>query len=527
MKVLELKITLLDDIILSATSATTGGHSTLDYIPGANLLGAAAAKLYKNLSMEKAWQVFHSGAVRFGNAYPLMGEETAWPAPLCWHSNKGETPFQPYNLQHINDKNKLAEKQPKQVRGGYVTASSKYHSALDKKTYIKTAINPEHARAAKSQLFVYQALSAGQQFRALIQIDEAAWQDAVDLPEQLAEALNGNLRLGRSRSAQYGQVNVETQWRDENALLITESRTRKDNSIIDLWLLSDLALIDKYGQPTLIPQLSHFDLVDEFDLTGHLIADKSYLRHRRYSPYNSARGGYDQQREVICQGSVLQFKLDSALTADQQNVLNHRLRQGVGLFRECGLGQIAVNPVVLDEAFPKALKITESNPFMIKKAQTPEKPDTDLIRWLAQQQAGKEQQDNDRELAKDWLKDLEKLYRSARIFRGTPPGVALGPGRNQWGRVLELARTQHKRQEIEAALFTYRSAREKGICVQDDADWGIVGHLNGKTMSFSEWLQEQLQNEKVNDLAFTLRLLARMAQSKVSEMTVTSGEKTQ
>ena len=37
------EIELLDDLVISARSATTGGHQTLDYIPGQTLLGACAA----------------------------------------------------------------------------------------------------------------------------------------------------------------------------------------------------------------------------------------------------------------------------------------------------------------------------------------------------------------------------------------------------------------------------------------------------------------------------------------------------
>ena len=53
----------------SARAATEGDHQTLNYIPGAALLGWAAARLYDD--MEDPFCVFHSGAVRFSNALPL------------------------------------------------------------------------------------------------------------------------------------------------------------------------------------------------------------------------------------------------------------------------------------------------------------------------------------------------------------------------------------------------------------------------------------------------------------------------
>ena len=81
---------LVTDAVISERSSTTGGHRCLDYIPGACLLGAVAAKLYDSLGQD-AFTVFHSGKVRFGNGYPLSAAgEPAFPVPFAWHTAKGE-----------------------------------------------------------------------------------------------------------------------------------------------------------------------------------------------------------------------------------------------------------------------------------------------------------------------------------------------------------------------------------------------------------------------------------------------------
>ena len=46
MKTIQLQCTLLSDVIISETSATTGNRHSLDFIPGNNFLGIAASKLY-------------------------------------------------------------------------------------------------------------------------------------------------------------------------------------------------------------------------------------------------------------------------------------------------------------------------------------------------------------------------------------------------------------------------------------------------------------------------------------------------
>ena len=58
MKRLNFRIKFVTDIILNATAATEGNNNTLEYIPGAALLGIAAQG-YDSLGND-AFDVFHS-----------------------------------------------------------------------------------------------------------------------------------------------------------------------------------------------------------------------------------------------------------------------------------------------------------------------------------------------------------------------------------------------------------------------------------------------------------------------------------
>jgi CRISPR-associated protein Csx10 len=283
---------------------------------------------------------------------------------------------------------------------------------------------------------------------------------------------------------------------------------------VNLWLLSDMALLDKYGQPSLIPDPGLIPDLVAIGLNGSFVAEKSFISSRRYNPYNSARGGYDQQRQVIAQGSVLQFELQEKLSSDQRR----QLLCGVGLYRECGLGQVAINPHILNLSDPMFLdRLQESlnkkrEKGIPQKATAPVKPDTPLIRWLGRQSDSKAMQREDRQLAMTWEQELRELYRSARLFQGTPPGVALGPGRNQWGRILELARIQRRQQNIVPEL--------QSICRQNDADWNVTGYLGSDSLSFGQWLEVCVNSKKAHHPAFALRTLARIAFSNVTEMTL-------
>ena len=64
MEKIQFKCELLSDIVLNDSSATEGKRRSLDFIPGNNFLGIVAAQLYKGTD-DDAWNIFHSGHVRF------------------------------------------------------------------------------------------------------------------------------------------------------------------------------------------------------------------------------------------------------------------------------------------------------------------------------------------------------------------------------------------------------------------------------------------------------------------------------
>ena len=61
---IDLQLTLLEDLVVDERPATEGGHTGLDYLPGILLLGAAAARLYGQLSRADTYRLFHGGEVR-------------------------------------------------------------------------------------------------------------------------------------------------------------------------------------------------------------------------------------------------------------------------------------------------------------------------------------------------------------------------------------------------------------------------------------------------------------------------------
>lgn len=499
MRAVELDLELMEEVVLSERNATEGGHRTLRYIPGATLLGAAAAKLYRGMRPDDAFTMFHSGKVRFGNGLPTIADgSTGWPVPICWHHAKrenvvvkrhGKGYFDGEKLFHLGVCDIPDNQQPVQLRDSFVEAVSGEKIDPATRFRMKTAIEPDTARAAQGQLFGYESLVAGQTFRACLKADDdveqALWQ-------QVVGALEGEIRLGRSRSAQYGVVRVTAHNKKRTSEVPDDLVGTKN---LELWLLSDLSVRDDHGTPSLTPQPQWLGLPK-----GELILRKSFLRTRRYSPYNAARRCYDVERQVIEQGSVLYFELQMPLTEDHIG----RLQSGVGEWRETGLGCIAANAPILAHGSPRFESQEGSAEEIDTHSAMPPLP---LARWLTARAALSGREDSARIWAEAQAVGLEQLYESAYRLAGLARGVPCGPGRAQWGQVLDAAKSQTEAEALRITLFEGQAP----ICAgKANEDWRQEGMAeDGAYITFTDWLGKrftQAPDPKPRALAHFSRL---------------------
>lgn len=478
MRTLDLVITLQDDCIFSERNATAGSHKALDYIPGGALLGAVAARLYTQLTSQAAFDWFHAGKVRFGNAYPLtMNGQRTFPMPACWHQVKGKSPIKDNQLDATQvwrlDKcegNKLPGNpppQPQQLRAGYLALDGQV-AETHKSFRMKTAIDADSGRAKESALFGYDALQAGQRFHAQVSFDDDFTEDDI---AKLKTVLTQTVLLGRSRSAEYGRATVEIL--KEQAALASDQIATKE---ITLWLLSDLMALDEYGQPTLAPKPEHLGLTN-----GKLLSEKSFLRTRRYSTWNAHKQGYEMERQVISKGSVLIYQLDSALTEEHLD----KIAAGLGVERQAGLGQVWLNPALLATEQPT---FTESK-SLVGKVQGLSKPDKEpeLIAWLRKQQTDQGSKQNFAREAKRIACGYAELLKSARDLKGLDTSVPIGPSHSQWGAVLAAAKSQQE-------LATFINAADGSFKPRGEG-WKDEFWQGEQFVSFYQWFRGHYQQQ--------------------------------
>lgn len=473
-----LEITLLEDAVFSERSATEGGHRGLDYVPGAALLGAAAARLYSTLTADDAFLMFHSGRVRFSNALPVgpAGVDT-FPVPLSWHYAKDVEPYvksdgrrldraQIWNFKAMSSPELPDGKQSKQIQRGYVTLAGELIRP-DLALRLKTAIDPSTGRAQEAALFGYQALPAGTVLQASITADADV---AAALLSQLQQVLTGELLLGRSRSAEYGHAEAQVRER------IPIQQSPAGDGELTLWLLADLAALDNCGQPTLYPRPEWLGLP-----TGKLLVEKSFLRTRRYSPWNAHRHGRDLERQVIAQGSVLVFSLEQPLEASHLAAIN----AGLGAFREGGLGRVWIDPPLLTSEQPQ-FSVPPDRESVDTVSTTDAASASPLIAWLQaridRQATGEDSAKQARELAAI----LRERLADARRLRGLSGQIPVGPSASQWGAVLQAAKSRGN--DLRSTLFD----PSNGLCKTgapgwQDEFWDADNH---RLRNFADWVRE-------------------------------------
>jgi hypothetical protein len=289
-------------------------------IPGSNFLGMAA-KYYTEY--EDSWSFFHSGAVRFGDALPVLDNTLYYKTPLSFfHDKLNEDSLVNHHL--VEDFSSLPFKQLKQKRDNYINSAMKeleiHYNYMQKSAYDASA-----RRSKEGSMYGYESIPP----------EAASWQFTVAYDstvsksdiEKLEAALLGEQRLGKSKSAQYGRIRIE---KGEKAK--TVSCNEVSNAEVYLYAKSRLALVDEEGNASY--DLRH--LLKGLD-DNQIVWEKCQIKTAEFTPYNGAMQSKCYERSVIKNASVIVLK---NLSSEQIK----SLKKGVGVFLSEGFGEVLINP---------------------------------------------------------------------------------------------------------------------------------------------------------------------------------------
>lgn len=336
MKSKQYKVTLLSDIVLNASLATEGNIESLDYLSGSNFLGIVA-KDYANFK-DTAIDVFHNGKVKFGNAYISKDSKRFFPMSSSIMKPKDEKKYpEQFYLGHRVDHSDstILELQLKQQRAGYLAQDGTFVKDIGKTFALKSAHNAIERRSDKGKMFGFESLKKGSEFIFNINYADEKFISKIE------EALVGTKRLGKSKSAEFGLVKIDT------ISMPSKISSFESNGFILIYAASNLCFIDEEtGQPTLKPSV--FQLPGQ--KAGSIDWSKSSIRTYTYSPYNGCRKTTSVQRDCIAKGSVFYINELSLNETDDNEFY-------VGEYQAEGLGHVIINPIFLDTRDNGQLKL--------------------------------------------------------------------------------------------------------------------------------------------------------------------------
>ncbi len=349
-------------------------HISEDFITGSTLLGAVAANYIKKNSVDENFKkLFLSGKIFFGNLYPAAqnGQSPTffYPSPLSVKKIKENKTdhhvdeFYDHSELDIHDdilNNAI-------FKGGFpdfVSASN------DKNINIIKNIEAHHRRPsdrhiAKStkkngDFFQFEIIEADQKFAGEITGEESLLNELCKyFPE------NGELRLGKSKTGQYGKC----EYKLENPVKISEEKFEWDDGDEEKFIFrSDMILLNENGFA--VPDMNLFkkEIAKRFGVNP-----EDFEIIKQFSKTTNT-GGFlgiwkmpRIQKPAICAGTVVVLKNNSGKNLEAENI--EKIRFGDRI--EDGFGRIALyknensglsNPVEEEPEF------SELNAYSFEKA---------------------------------------------------------------------------------------------------------------------------------------------------------------
>jgi hypothetical protein len=432
MRSLHFSLTLLADAVVSADSATAGGHRGLGFIPGSVFLGIAAGALYRPGEAQTS-DIFHSGRVRFGDALPGDPAAGIVPAPRSLARQKDADASSP--LRNAAHPRSAIEPGWKPLRDGHIDANGASGASVEasRRTVMKTAVDETTGTARSGHLFTYDVIEAGARFFFRVDIDDDV-DDGADSAIKKAFCA-APVWVGRSRSAEFGRTRIE-----QSEAPSTVAPSPVEGGQVTVLLLSDTALRHpETGAPTLTPCPEHFGL----DGSAAFDGERSALSARRWSPFHGYRQRPDLERQVIERGSVVVFSGCDGIDAAS---LAGKLAGGVGDFRESGLGQVSVQPALLSAA-----EVTVAGSAAAPTAEAPPRPSGEVFARIEERYRRRQAEIDAVELCRKWESALIGK------FKGRLPKAS------QWGLLREEAAQAASGKEAAVTLFGPDGKLSRGV----------------------------------------------------------------
>ncbi|NCC34121.1 MAG: hypothetical protein EOM24_19225, partial [Chloroflexia bacterium] len=371
MNVLPLRIFLEQPVLVTRSGGDPNSVQSHDYLPGSLLRGVLIGRyLHSRTSTPYAYdlpgdptarRLFFDGGMCVLNAY-LFNEskQRSLPTPLAFLQQKSANTSDNYSVYNAAHEDWNAQERREREREDQLKpfgqpycwlSDAEIKGSMPDPSRIAVHVQRDRQRGRSTEeegaVFQYEALAAGQWFAGVLLIEQA--EDLILVQELLQPE---QAWLGRSRSANYGQVRIMPDkpitrgWREIGA---RELEGAEAHTPLTITLLSDLLLRDAAGMPvcSLAAQPSEGaldQLRDERILSAYLGFDVQIDQARSFSA-TAFVSGFNQtwrlpvpQQPALAAGSVFTVYPRADVT---EETLQHLEERGIGERRSEGFGRIA------------------------------------------------------------------------------------------------------------------------------------------------------------------------------------------
>ncbi|WP_270164537.1 RAMP superfamily CRISPR-associated protein [Paenibacillus sp. SYP-B4298] len=357
------RLVLEQPVIVAAEDGLDSGCE--DWIPGRAMLGAFAGLYVRAFKLgeraheeERFARIFLRGGVQFGYALPLCENRVFAPCPAVWQQVKNEDRMYDVSierakeqviLRNLNSMVHLDASSPAPKLWKYeVRKHVRMHHAKASNRAIGRALGQEYTahekvhgvlepnQDARGQLYQYESMVAGQQFYGVLR----GRQEDVKLLQELMAHQDNRLRIGRSRTAEYGNVRIHFGQEAARPLLVTGADEQRMGKYM-IALVTPMLLLDEHGRPAPDPARLMEELQQELKCTISLHSMR--LKYTVLSGYNSKWRLPKPQRSALDAGSALIVTTQGEGQIDL-GLLESRLW---GSNKGEGCGQIKVIPLPL------------------------------------------------------------------------------------------------------------------------------------------------------------------------------------
>lgn len=457
MKELKFKCTLLTDVVLNSSSASEGSNSTLDFIPGNNFLGIVASR-YEKFDKQEQLDLFHNSTVRYGDAHPACGSLRTLHIPASMMHPKLKTVSEKCYIHHYYNRSKDHDgdegrpQQLKQCRTGYYAFYEDKARPVNTNTSytVKSSRNKAELRNEDGGLFGYESLTAGRVYYFSVETDNDSLEQTID------DALKGRHRIGCSRSAQYGLVEIErTKYGEVSS---AQKPIELDGQkYVTVYAESRLIFLDSNAQPTYRPNPRQLGVPG-----GTIDWQKSQVRTFMYAPYNYKRRNFDTDRCGIEKGSVFVVSVDDWTLPESKTV---------GSYRNEGFGKVIYNPDFLNAAEgtngEAAYTFSEKN-IREDNKKSCQNPSTVLTRYVDRRL---KEADDEYDIYKMTNKFINNNFKS-RAF--TKASFA-----SQWGTIRSIAMKCRNNEELRRELIDNEKEEpcyKDGKLTTNIVNWAYLKH---------------------------------------------------